>query len=102
MTAKAKKAKSRAAAELPPPVTEEINGVEMEYYPLGEHVVIQPGVQSGLPTIKYTRITAGAIVGRLRRGKPAELIARDFNIPLSAVLEADRLAAEYDYERSYV
>lgn len=95
------KAKTNHRATLPPLVREVVNGVEMEYYPLGKYIVIQPGVQSGLPTIKYTRITAGAVVGRLRRGKSAQQIARDFGIPLAAVKEADRLAAEYDYEWSY-
>ena len=92
-------AKQRAV--LPPLVRELVNGVEMEYYPLGKYVVIQPGVQSGLPTIKHTRITAGAVVGRLRRGKSAQQIAEDFGIPLAAVKEAARLATDYDYEWSY-
>jgi len=95
------KTKTSRRATLPPLVRAVVNGVEMEYHPLGKYVVIQPGVQSGLPTIKYTRVTAGTVVGRLRRGKSAQQIARDFNIPLAAVKEADRLAAEYDYERSY-
>ncbi|NOT58896.1 MAG: DUF433 domain-containing protein [Acidobacteria bacterium] len=82
-------------------VNEEVNGVAMAYYPLGKYVVIQPNVQSGLPTIKHTRVTAGAVAGRLRRGKAAQQVARDFGIPLAAVKEAARLAAEYDYERSY-
>ena len=95
------KVKRNSSTALSPLVSEEVNGVEMAYHPLGKYVVIQPGVQSGLPTIKHTRITAGAVVGRVQRGKSAQQIACDFGIPLVAVKEAVRLAAEYDYEQSY-
>ncbi|MGH9841905.1 MAG: DUF433 domain-containing protein [Blastocatellia bacterium] len=92
---------NRAAIELPKLVKEEIHGEVIEYYPLGDYVVIQPGVQSGLPTIKNTRITAGAILGWLRQGDRPEEIAQGYGIPLAAVQEAIQLAEVYDYERSY-
>jgi uncharacterized protein (DUF433 family) len=95
------KTKNRAAIKLPKLVREEIQGEVIEYYPLGEYVVIQAGVQSGLPTIKNTRITAGAILGWLRQGDSPEEIAQGYGIPLAAVQEAIRLAEVYDYERSY-
>jgi uncharacterized protein (DUF433 family) len=86
---------------LPKLVKEEIHGEVIEYYPLGEYVVIQPGVQSGLPTIKNTRITAGAILGWLRQGDSPEEVAHGYGISLAAVQEVIRLAEVYDYERSY-
>lgn len=95
------KNKNHAAIELPELVREEIHGEVIEYYPLGEYVVIQPGVQSGLPTIKNTRITAGAILGWLQRGDQPEEVAKGYGIPLAAVEEVIRLAEVYDYERSY-
>ena len=88
-----------AAIKLPKLVREEIQGEVIEYYPLGEYVVIQPGVQSGLPTIKNTRITAGAILGWLRQGDRPEEIAQGYGIPLAAVQEAIRLAEVYEYEQ---
>jgi uncharacterized protein (DUF433 family) len=96
------KNRNRAAIELPKLVKEEIHGEVIEYYPLGEYVVIQPGVQSGLPTIKNTRITAGAILGWLEQGDRPEEIAQEYGIPLAAVQEAIQLAEVYDYERSYL
>ena len=90
-----------SAATLPPLVSEEVNGVIQQYYPLGKYVVIQPQVCGGRPTIKYTRIDTRAIIGALRRGDGADLIAEIYRIPLAAVTEAVQLAEVYDYERSY-
>lgn len=87
--------------KLPPLVKEEIHGEVIEYYPLGQYVVIQPGVQSGLPTIKNTRISAGAILGWWRQGDSPEEVAQGYGLPLAVVQEVIRLAEVYDYERSY-
>lgn len=95
------KKKKRATSQLPPLVKEEIHGVVIEYYPLGEYVVIQPGVQGGLPTIKNTRITAGVLVGWVEKGHTPEEVARDYRIAPEAVIEAVALAQIYDYDRSY-
>jgi uncharacterized protein (DUF433 family) len=101
MITKVKKAQNRRVIKLPPLVREEIEGVVIEYYPIGKYVVIQPGVQGGLPTIKNTRITAGVLVGWVEQGySPAE-VARDYRIAPEAVEEAVELAKIYDYDRRY-
>lgn len=82
-------------------VSETINGVEIEYYPLGQYVVAQPDVCGGRPTIKNTRIDARAILGALRRGDSPDQIAAAFRIPAEAITEAVELANQYDFERSY-
>ncbi len=101
MVVGAKKVKQRTAVQLPPLVQEEINGEVIEYYPLGEYVVIQPGVQGGMPTIKNTRITAGVLAGWVEQGQSPRQVAREYRLPLAAVEEALALAARYDYDRRY-
>ena len=41
-------------------VREIVGGAPYEYYPLGEFVVIAPGVCGGRPTLKYTRLEVSA------------------------------------------
>ncbi|MEP7340646.1 MAG: DUF433 domain-containing protein [Acidobacteriota bacterium] len=82
-------------------VCENINGYEQQYYPLGEYVVVQPQVCGGRPTIKYTRMTASAILAALKRGESIHQIALETGIPAEAIAEVERLAADYDYEQSY-
>lgn len=101
MITKVKKAQSRSVIKLPPLAREEIEGVVIEYYPIGQYVVIQPGVQGGLPTIKNTRITAGVLVGWVEQGRSPEDVARGYGIPVAAVQEAVELASQYDYDRRY-
>lgn len=101
MTVRAKKVKHQAVVQLPPLVREEINGEVLEYHPLGDYVVIQPGVQGGMPTIKNTRITAGVLVGWVEQGQSPQQVAREYRLPLAAVKEALALAAWYDYDRRY-
>ena len=82
-------------------VRETLNGEPYEYYPLGKYIVAAPGVCGGRPTIKYHRLDALHIIGFLKRGdKPAQ-IARNYRIPVAAVLEAVELAPLYDYEKNY-
>jgi uncharacterized protein (DUF433 family) len=95
------KKQKRATIKLPKLVKEEIHGVVIEYYPIGKYVVIQPGVQGGLPTIKNTRITAGVLVGWVGKGYTPEEVARDYRIAPEAVKEAVELAKIYDYDRRY-
>ncbi len=102
MTAKAKtRTRKLLTVEGLPLIREDIHGILVEYYPLGKHVVVQPGVCGGRPTLWNTRIDARHILGALRRGDSPELIADDYNIPVEAVHEAVALADVYDYERSY-
>src|SRR6266571_9469230 len=85
-----------------PKLVREIRGGEpYEYYPLGKYIVAAPGVCGGRPTIKYHRLDALHIIGFLKRGDTPQQIARNYRIPLAAVLEAVELASLYDYEESY-
>ncbi len=100
MTVQTRQQRTRVAGrEL---VQEEINGEVIEYYPLGEYVVIQPQVCGGRPTIKNTRIDAAMIVAWLKLGETRQQVAEGYRIPLAAVDEAIALADKYDYEKSYV
>ncbi len=82
-------------------VQEEINGEVIEYYPLGEYVVIQPQVCGGRPTIKNTRLPAGAVIAALGWGETRAQVADGYRIPAAAVDEAVALAEQFDYEKSY-
>ena len=82
-------------------VHETFNGDPYDYYPLGEYVVAARGVCGGRPTIKYHRLDARYIIGRLKSGDSPQRIARDYQIPLAAVDEAMQLSSVYDYEKSY-
>ncbi len=97
-----KKGKSNEAVRLGLPLLKAQYGAgEIEYYPLGKYIVIQPNVCGGRPTVLKTRITAEGILGALSRGDSMRLVAKDFQIPVAAVKEAVALADQYDYEQSY-
>ncbi len=83
-------------------VRETFNGDPYDYYPLGEHIVAARDVCGGRPTIKYRRIDARHIIGRLKAGDSKQRIAHDYRISLAAVNEAIELASVYDYENSYI
>ena len=96
------KRKNEVIRPVLPPLIEEIRrGVPYRYHPLGKYVVVEPAVAGGLPIIKHTRITAGALLGWLKGGHSLKEVAAQYSLPLAAVREAAELAAEYDYERSY-
>ena len=82
-------------------VRENLHGEPYEYYPLGKYIVAAPGVCGGRPTIRYHRLDARHIIGFLKRGDSPKQIARNYRIPLAAVLEAVELASVYDYEPCY-
>jgi uncharacterized protein (DUF433 family) len=69
-------------------------GESYEYYPLGEHIVRAPGVCSGRPTFKYTRIDVHHVLGLLSGGWTIERVAQAYKLPVTAVQEALKLAAE--------
>lgn len=48
-------------------VREEYGGEIYEYYPLGEYVVVAPGVCGGRPTFKYTRLEVSVIISMVVR-----------------------------------
>lgn len=89
----------KAKSEL---IKETLGGHPYEYYPLGEYVVAARGVCGGRPTIKYHRLDARHIIGRLRAADSVQDVARNYRISTAAVNEAIELASVYDYEKSYV
>ena len=50
------------------------DGSAYEYYPLGEHVVIAPGVCGGRPTFKGTRVEVRITLDWLRLGRDIDRI----------------------------
>jgi uncharacterized protein (DUF433 family) len=69
-------------------------GLAERFWPLGRdsHIVIDPRVSFGRPVIVKTAITVESISSLAAGGEAAENIAAQFDIPLAAVLEADRFA----------
>jgi uncharacterized protein (DUF433 family) len=72
---------------------EVVGGEPYEYYPVGQHIVIAPGVCGSRPTFKYTRIDVRHALGLLVAGRTVEEVAKGYEIPVEAVQEALELAA---------
>jgi uncharacterized protein (DUF433 family) len=68
-----------------------------EYYPLGEYVVIAPGVCGGRPTFKGTRFEVQVVMDLLAAGWSVDRILREYRrtgITRQAIGEAVHLAEE--------
>lgn len=68
-----------------------------EYYPLGEFVVIAPGVCGGRPTFKGTRLEVQTALSLLAAGWSVDRIIAEYRrtgITRAAIGEAVRLAEE--------
>jgi uncharacterized protein (DUF433 family) len=76
------------------PIREVVGGEPYEYYPLGRHIVVAPGVCGGRPTFKYTRIDVRHALNLLASGRTVERVAQSYQIPVAAVQEALTLAAK--------
>ena len=74
-------------------VREMIEDEPYEYYPLGQYIVVAPGVCGDRPTFKYTRIDVRHALGLLATGRTVEQVAHGYAVPTEAVQEALRLAA---------
>jgi uncharacterized protein (DUF433 family) len=70
-----------------------VSGEPYEYYPVGQHIVIAPGVCGSRPTFKYTRLDVRHALGLLGAGRTIEEVAKGYEIPVEAVQEALELAA---------
>lgn len=70
-----------------------VGGYPYEYYPVGQYIVIAPGICGSRPTFKYTRIDVRHALGLLAAGQTTEEVARNYKIPIEAVQEALELAA---------
>jgi uncharacterized protein (DUF433 family) len=68
-------------------VREIIEGEPYEYYPLGQYIVVAPGVCGGRPMFKYTRIDVRHVLGLLAAGRTVAQVAHGSDIPLEAVQE---------------
>jgi uncharacterized protein (DUF433 family) len=75
-------------------VREIVGGEPYEYYPLGRHIVVAPGVCGGRPTFKYTRIDVRHALGLLAAGRTVERVAHGYQLPIAAVREALALASK--------
>ena len=75
-------------------VREIVEGESYEYYPLGQHIVVAPGVCGGRPTFKYRRIDVRHALGLLAAGRTVEQVTHGYDIPVEAVQEAVQLAAQ--------
>ena len=71
-----------------------VGGEPYEYYPLGRHIVVAPGVCGGRPTFKYTRIDVRHALGLLAAGYTVERVASGYRLPVAAVREALALASK--------
>jgi uncharacterized protein (DUF433 family) len=78
-------------------IREIVGDVSYEYYPLGEYVVVAPGVCGGRPTFKYTRLEVSQILALLGVGYSIEELIDQYEasrLTHAAVQEAIRLAEE--------
>ncbi|MGH2371514.1 MAG: DUF433 domain-containing protein, partial [Chloroflexota bacterium] len=50
-------------------IRERHGGEPYEYYPLGEYVVVAPGICGGRPTFKHTRLEVSAVLSLLAQGE---------------------------------
>ncbi len=85
----------RVRSKKPRLVRENYGGEIYEYYPLGEYVVVAPGVCGGRPTFKYTRLEVSVILARLSQGDSPEELVRNYDLPsltVPAIVEAVTLA----------
>jgi len=75
-------------------IREMVGGEPYEYYPVGRHIVVAPGVCGGRPTFKYTRIDVRHALRLLAVGRAIGQVAEGYQIPVAAVKEALDLAAK--------
>ncbi len=78
-------------------VVETVGSELYEYYPLGEYIVMAPGVCGGRPTFKYTRLEVEIVLADLKAGYSIDEVVVDFhrsNLSKEAVQEAIDLAQQ--------
>ena len=71
--------------------------VPYEYYPIGQYIVVAPGVCGGRPTFKYTRLEVAVVLDLLAAGWTTAHILREYaqsKLTPEAITEAIRLAKE--------
>lgn len=78
-------------------VQEQVGDEMYEYYPLGTHVVMAPGVCGGRPTFKRTRLEVAVVLTLLANGMSSQEIIAEYeesNLSQEAIQEAIYLANE--------
>lgn len=78
-------------------IHEEVGGEIYSYYPLGDYVVMAPGVCGGRPTFKYTRLEVAVVLALLATGMSSQDIIAEYeasNLSQEAIQEAIYLANE--------
>jgi uncharacterized protein (DUF433 family) len=76
-------------------VRETALGLTYEYYAIGRHVVIAPGICSGKPTFKRTRIEVRTILDWIREGRTVQDVLKSYpSLTRSAIEEAIDLAGK--------
>ncbi|MCR4318271.1 MAG: DUF433 domain-containing protein [Planctomycetes bacterium] len=77
-------------------VTEDWNGEEYRFYPLGEFIVRAPAIWEGRPTFKYTHIEVAAVLGLFADGLTTDEIVSKYRGKISreAALASFRVASE--------
>jgi uncharacterized protein (DUF433 family) len=76
-------------------VREKRGGEVYEYYPLGKHIVVAPGVCGGKPTFKRTQIRVAFVLDLLAAGWTIEQVTRKYqssHLSAAAIKEAIQLA----------
>ena len=68
------------------------NGIVTEIAP---HIVIDPKLRFGKPTVQGTRITVDEVLGWLAGGMTAEEIEREYGVPQQNVLAVIAYAASF-------
>ena len=73
------------------------DGSAYEYYPLGEHTVIAPGVCGGRPTFKGTRVEVEVVLDWMRAGDGIDDILEGYpSLSRPAVQEAVSMATRVE------
>lgn len=78
-------------------VHEVVGGEPYDYSPLGEFVVIAPGMCGGRPTFRYTRLEVSVVLALLSDGYTVEEVAAEYegsDLQVAAIREGLRLAGE--------
>jgi uncharacterized protein (DUF433 family) len=80
----------------PMDLVREMHGGDLyEYYPLGEYVVVAPGVCGGRPTFKHTRLEVSVVLSLLGQGESVAQIIEEYalsRLTPEAIAEAVQLA----------
>jgi uncharacterized protein (DUF433 family) len=81
--------------DAPALVREQLGDEIYDYYPLGSHVVVAPGVCGGRPTFKYTRLEVAVVLAMIASGMSSHEVMAEYEqsrLSQEAIQEALHLA----------